>query len=202
MLALFDKPDPLDGPYFEETIYVTPSRLPQDTQDGDRADVQRACDSGRAHQRPVHAEMRVNDQGVWLLEVAARSIGGLCGGILRHALGMTLEELILRHALDLPLPQPRHDEASGVMMIPIPGRGIFQGVHNLNSALQVPASATSRSPPARVRSLHRRRKVRATWASFSRMEPRPTRLNPVCAKPHQRLVFKFRADIPLNWART
>src|SRR5213595_1971484 len=99
-LAWFDKPDPLDGPYFEETIYVTPSRLPNQSQEEIRHVVQRACRLAGLVTGPVHAEMRVNAEGVWLLEVAARSIGGLCGTALNHVLGITLEELILRHALN------------------------------------------------------------------------------------------------------
>jgi biotin carboxylase len=137
VLALFDKPDPLDGPYFEETLYVTPSRLSQEMQDEIAQTVQRACERAGLASGPIHAEMRVNTQGVWLLEVAARSIGGLCARVLRHALGMSLEELILRHALEPFLPQVNHTEACGVMMIPIPQRGIFQGVHRLDEALGV-----------------------------------------------------------------
>src|SRR5207302_9406180 len=86
---------------------------------------------------PVHAEMRVNEQGAWLLEIAARSIGGLCGRMLRHALGMSLEELILRHALDRPLPLTRHNQATGVMMIPVPGRRSFHRGPTLRRPLQV-----------------------------------------------------------------
>jgi len=134
VLALFDKPDPLDGPYFEETIYVTPSRLPEAIQDQIVAQVTRACRLAGLSTGPIHAEMRINDQGVWLLEIAARSIGGLCGRMLRHALGMSLEELLLRHALDLPLPELAPSNASGVMMIPIPKRGLYQGVKNLETA--------------------------------------------------------------------
>ncbi len=137
-LALFDKPDPLDGPYFEETIYVTPSRLPDRTQEEIHGTVQRACRQAGLITGPVHAEMRVNGEGVWLLEVAARSIGGLCGMALNHALGMTLEELILRLALNQPVALSASREGAGVMMIPIPRRGIYQGVHNLDSASEVP----------------------------------------------------------------
>ena len=137
VMALFDKPDPLDGPYFEETIYVTPSRLPADTQAGIAADVQRACSLAGLTHGPVHAEMRVNDQGVWLLEVAARSIGGLCARVLRNRLGMPLEEMILRNALDMPLPISPDNRASGVMMIPIPEQGIFQGVTGVAEARAV-----------------------------------------------------------------
>lgn len=138
VLALFDKPDPLDGPHFEETIYVTPSRLAPPLQDEMAAAVQRACRLAGLVTGPVHAEARVNAAGVWLLEVAPRSIGGLCGRVLTHALGMELEELVLRHALGEPVPAPAHSEAAGVMMIPIPRRGIYQGVHNLEAALRVP----------------------------------------------------------------
>ena len=136
-LALFDKPDPLDGPYFEETLYITPSRLPAALQDGIQREVARACRAAGLATGPIHAEMRVNDRGIWLLEVAARSIGGLCGRVLNHRLGMSLEELILRHALNTPLPTSTHSDASGVMMIPIPERGIFRGGTGLMAARAV-----------------------------------------------------------------
>ena len=138
VLALFDKRDPLDGPYFEETIYVTPSRLPDRTQDEIHGTVQRACRQAGLITGPVHAEMRVNGEGVWLLEVAARSIGGLCSMALNRAFGMTLEELILRSALNQPVALSASREGAGVMMIPIPRRGIYQGVHDLDSASDVP----------------------------------------------------------------
>lgn len=137
VLALFDKPDPLDGPYFEETIYLTPSRLPRSVQRTAAREVERACRHAGLASGPVHAEFRVNERGIWLLEIAPRSIGGLCGSVLTHALGMTLEELILRHALGRPLPQARHRAACGVMMIPIPARGIFEGAGGLEEALAV-----------------------------------------------------------------
>ena len=150
-LALFDKPDPLDGPYFEETIYVTPSRLPEKIQAEILAAVQNICRLTGLSTGPIHAEMRINAAGVWLLEVAARSIGGLCGRVLTHALGMPIEQLILQQALDLPpLPLAHaangdgngngngNTDASGVMMIPIPRRGIYRGVHNLEAALKTP----------------------------------------------------------------
>lgn len=138
VLALFDKPDPLDGPYFEETIYVTPSRLPETLQTKIAEQVTRACQAAGLTTGPVHAEMRVNEQGIWLLEVAARSIGGLCGRMLKHALGMSLEEVVLRHTLGEPVPQAAERGAAAVMMIPIPKRGIYQGVVGLDAALAVP----------------------------------------------------------------
>jgi hypothetical protein len=94
-LALFDKPDPLEGPHFEETLYVTPSRLARTRQDRIRQEVVRACGAAGLTTGPIHAEVRVNDRGTWMLEVAARSIGGLCGRVLKHS-SMSLEELILR----------------------------------------------------------------------------------------------------------
>ena len=137
VLALFDKPDPLDGPYFEETIYVTPSQLPRRVQQSAASAVEQTCRHAGLASGPVHAEFRVNERGIWLLEIAPRSIGGLCGSVLTHALGMTLEELILRHALGRPLPVARHRAACGVMMVPIPARGIFERVTGREHALAV-----------------------------------------------------------------
>jgi biotin carboxylase len=138
-LALFDKPDPMDGPYFEETLYITPSRLPEVLQDCIHEDVARACRVAGLAAGPVHAEVRVNDQGVWILEVAARSIGGLCGRVLTHSLGMSLEELILRQVLaEEPLAIAGEGGAAGVMMIPIPRRGIYHGLEGLAAAQSVP----------------------------------------------------------------
>jgi biotin carboxylase len=136
-LALFDKPDPLDGPYFEETLYVTPSRLPGQLQDRIHQDVARVCSCAELTDGPVHAEMRVNEQGIWILEVAARSIGGLCGRVLTHSLGMSLEELILRQVLAEPLALAGEGGAAGVMMIPIRRRGIFHGLEGLAAAQSV-----------------------------------------------------------------
>jgi len=140
-LALFDKPDPLDGPYFEETLYITPSRLPQALQERIHQEVARACRAAELMTGPVHAEVRVNDQGIWILEVAARSIGGLCGRVLIHFLGMSLEELILRQVVAEPLPAAidaaGEGGAAGVMMIPIPRRGIYRGLEGLAAAQSV-----------------------------------------------------------------
>ena len=137
-LALFDKPDPLDGPYFEETLYITPSRLPGALQDCIHEDVARACRLAGLAAGPVHAEVRVNDQGIWILEVAARSIGGLCGRVLIHFLGMSLEELILRQVVaEEPLAIAGDGGAAGVMMIPIPRRGIYRGLEGLAAAQSV-----------------------------------------------------------------
>src|SRR6202050_3024485 len=98
VLAIFDKPDPLDGPFFEETIYVTPSRQPPSVQHAIRESAQRAVAALGLEFGPVHAERRGNDQGVWMREAAARPIGGLCSRVLRFQNEMSLEELLLRHA--------------------------------------------------------------------------------------------------------
>jgi biotin carboxylase len=141
-LALFDKPDPLDGPYFEESLYVTPSRLPRALQERIHLEVGRACREAGLVTGPVHAEARVNEQGIWLLEIAARSIGGLCGRVLTHSLGMSLEELILRPLVGKPVAEPLalagESGAAGVMMIPIPQRGIYRGLEGLAAAQSVP----------------------------------------------------------------
>jgi biotin carboxylase len=135
VLALFDKPDPLEGPFFEETIYVTPSRLPDAVQSAIRAATAAACAGLGLAEGPVHAELRVNDDGPWVLEVAARSIGGLCSRTLRFGTGMTLEEIILRHALGWTIATLERERlAAGVMMIPIPRAGILKHVRGLDEA--------------------------------------------------------------------
>ena len=160
VLTIFDKPDPLDGPFFEETIYVTPSIAPPET----RAAIVRATgDAVKAlglYHGPVHAECRVNSRGVFVLEVAARPIGGLCaralrfvprerlrgepdpiaGGDLPGSIGteLSFEELLLRHALgEESTKWQRETMASGVMMIPIPRRGIYRGVSGIDRARAV-----------------------------------------------------------------
>jgi biotin carboxylase len=138
-LALFDKPDPLEGPFFEETIYVTPSRLPFATQAAISACTTEAAAALGLREGPVHAELRINDDGIWLIEMAGRSIGGLCSTVLEFGAGISLEELILRHAVGLSLPPTeRSTLAAGVMMIPIPKGGILRGFSGHEDALAVP----------------------------------------------------------------
>jgi biotin carboxylase len=134
--AIFDKPDPLDGPFFEETIYVTPSRAPYEVQSAIRETAQRAIEALGLTNGPVHAEMRVNDGGVWMLEIAARPIGGLCSRVLKFNEGATLEDILLRHAIGNDVSGAT--QASGghaVMMIPIPRAGVYQNVRGLDRAL-------------------------------------------------------------------
>ena len=138
VLAIFDKPDPLEGPFFEETIYVTPSRLEADLQ---TAIFEAAAAATRAlglREGPIHAELRIHDRGVTVLEVAPRSIGGLCARTLRFGAGMSLEELILRHAAGLPMPaHVRERAAAGVMMLPIRAAGRLEAVHGQEAAREV-----------------------------------------------------------------
>ena len=140
VLALFDKPDPLDGPFFEETLYVTPSRLPATGQDRIAAVTRDACSALGLTEGPIHAELRINDRGPFVLEVAARSIGGLCARTLRFGTGLSLEELILCHALGRPLESlERERRSAGVMMIPIPRAGRLTAVRGIEEAAAVDA---------------------------------------------------------------
>ncbi len=138
VLAVFDKPDPMEGPYFEETIYVTPSRLPAATVARVARVAADACAAIGLTEGPVHAELRIDGDRVWIIEVAARSIGGLCARALRFGAGISLEEVILRHALGRSLDGlEREDAASGVMMIPIPRAGTLVEVGGQDRAFAV-----------------------------------------------------------------
>jgi hypothetical protein len=160
VLAIFDKPEPLDGPFFEETTYVTPSSAPSDVQDRIVQAVASAAKAIGLCHGPVHAECRVNPstgsgqaERVFVLEVAARPIGGLCARALRfqsaisnqqsaicnQQSAISLEELLLRHALgEAPDEWRRESDPSGVMMIPIPRRGVLRGVDGVDAARKVP----------------------------------------------------------------
>lgn len=139
VLALFDKPDPLEGPFFEETIYVTPSCHPAPVQQSVVACTAEAVNALGLRHGPVHAELRVNDQGPWILEMAPRSIGGLCSRTLRFGAGISLEEMILRDAMGLEVASlEREGRAAGVMMIPIPQAGTLREVRGQDEARRVP----------------------------------------------------------------
>ena len=138
VLAIFDKPDPLLGPFFEETIYLTPSRLPEDAREKVCEALQRSVQALGLRHGPLHAEMRLNSEGVWILEAAARPIGGLCARSLRFQDGMPLEELVLRQALGEKVEPRREACASGVMMIPIAQAGFLEAVENLEEAARTP----------------------------------------------------------------
>ncbi len=136
-LALFDKPDPLEGPFFEETIYVTPSRLPEAVQQSIFDCTTASAKALGLRTGPVHAELRVNDDGPWLIEVAGRSIGGLCSQTLRFGVDGSLEEMIVRQACGLDLDLRPSAQASGVMMIPIPKGGMLKAVSGVEEATAV-----------------------------------------------------------------
>ena len=138
-LAVFDKPDPLDGPFFEETIYVTPSRLPDEDVQEVVETARRSAEALGLRDGPLHAELRLNEAGAWPVDVAARTIGGLCARTLRFGAGMSLEEIVLRHAIDAPLETlNREATAAGVMMMPIVGRGRIRAIVGLDEAAAVP----------------------------------------------------------------
>jgi len=182
VLAIFDKPDPLVGPYFEETLYVTPSRAADGVQQEIIATVSKAVAALGLQEGPLHAELRVNDAGAFLVELAPRSIGGLCPRVLRFGTGMSLEELILHHAMGEDLTTfGRENLAGGVMMIPIPRAGIFRDVSGVAEAKQVEGirevTFTIKHGCCRCP-----REI-ATWASCSptrRPRPRPSKR---CAPP-------------------
>lgn len=136
-LALFDKPDPLTGPTFEETLFVTPSRVPGALQDRIRDEVAAGCRALGLQEGPVHAEIRVHQDQPWLLELAPRTIGGLCARTLRFGAGVSLEELVLAHALGLEAEHVREAAAAGVMMMPTPAAGILREVRGLDRARAV-----------------------------------------------------------------
>jgi len=160
VLAIFDKPDPLEGPFFEETIYVTPSRLELEAQAAIIEALSKAVAALGLYHGPLHAELRLNARGAWTMEVAARSIGGLCSRALRfdspglsHGLGhglepdlepdldktASLEEVLIHLALGADVHEVRRERgAAGVMMIPIPGPGIYEGVEGMEEAVGTP----------------------------------------------------------------
>ncbi len=209
VLALFDKPDPLDGPFFEETIYVTPSRLPQGEQEALVTCARRAVRALGLWHGPVHAELRLNPEGAWMLEVAARPIGGLCAATLRFKRpplngdrlktgAISLEELIVRHALGEPIDTlPRETAASGVMMIPIPQAGIYEGVENLEEAGRV--SGIER---IEITAKQRQKLVPLPEGSsylgfiFAR-GPWPGMVEQALREAHQKLRFIISPDLPL-----
>ena len=138
VLALFDKPDPLDGPFFEETIYVTPSRHDAQVQSAIEGVTAAAAQAIGISEGPVHAELRIRDGKPYVIEVAARSIGGLCARTLRFGLGeSSLEQIVIESALGRASSDLNRTGASGVMMIPVPGAGVLKAVHGVEDARAV-----------------------------------------------------------------
>jgi biotin carboxylase len=138
-LALFDKPDPLEGPFFEETLLVTPSRKAPQVVRAVVEEAELGCRALGLEDGPVHAELRLDRGRPWIVEIAARTIGGLCSRALRFGAGVSLEELVLRHALGRSTDHlARERRAVGAMMMPIPRGGILRAVHGVDAARAVP----------------------------------------------------------------
>jgi len=137
LLTIFDKPEPLEGPFFEETYYISPSRLALAVQDELRLTIQTACQAYGLMEGPVHAECRINEKGIWILEVAARTIGGMCGRLLSLGIGQSLESLVIQHGLGLPVEIKTQQPAVGVLMIPIPRSGVFKRVEGILKAQRI-----------------------------------------------------------------
>lgn len=198
VLTLFDKPDPLNGPFFEETIYITPSRLSDAAQQAIAATAQAAATALGLVEGPVHAELRYNDRGPWVIELAARPIGGRCSAALRFETQeegsgkreALLEEVLVRHALSMDLPAfQREGRASGVMMIPVPRAGVLREVRGVEEARAVP------SVEAVVITAHRGQKLvplpegaRYPGFIFARGE-NPERVEVALREAHRRLEF-------------
>ena len=141
VLAIFDKPDPLDGPFFEETIYVTPSRLPEPVQALAAMRVREGCAAYGLTEGPVHAELRIHDGDAWIIEIAGRTIGGDCAKLFTFGSGVGLEHLVLQRALGRPPPEAAFrgaGQAAGVLMIPTPAAGILRRVEGVMAASRLP----------------------------------------------------------------
>ena len=199
VLALFDKPDPLDGPFFEETIYVTPSRRPADVQVAIAEATAAAARALGLRTGPVHAELRVNERGPWLVEIAGRSIGGRCSTILEFGAGMTLEELILRHAVGLPLDSlDRPTDAAGAMMIPIPAAGILTGVSGEAEAAATPyVTGVEISAPIGGRIVTLPEGSAYLGFIFARATD-PATVEAALREAHAKLHFTIKPEIPLR----
>jgi len=208
VLAIFDKPDALEGPYFEETIYVTPSWFPESTQHAIEKCAKDALRALGLSHGPIHAEFRINDNGVWPLEVAPRPIGGLCARSLRFSFDgeaepIGLEELLVRHALELPgWNSPRERTASGVMMIPVPKSGILEAVSGEEAARLVP-DVTELMITARLHD------AVAAWPEgssylgflFARANT-PEEVERALRNAHEKLAFKITPSLPVEHPAT
>ncbi len=209
VLAIFDKPDPLDGPFFEETIYVTPSRAPDAIQRQIEDAVAAAVSALGLHHGPVHAECRVDGHTVYVLEVAARPIGGLCSKALRFsgqraagsgqgATAASLEELLLRHAIGEDISTfERERAASGVMMIPIPQRGVFRGVERVEEARAVPGVEEIQITAKPDATLVPLPEGKSYLGFIFARSGEPEEVERSLREAHARLRFKIEKEIPL-----
>ncbi|GLV60924.1 hypothetical protein KDH_77430 [Dictyobacter sp. S3.2.2.5] len=177
---------------------MTPSRLTEETQQAIAECVSKAAAALGLRTGPIHAELRVNEQGPWMLEIAGRSIGGLCSTILEFGSGMCLEELILRHAIGEEVAMlEREEQAAGVMMIPIPGAGILKGVHGVEEALAVPL-ITGVEITAKLNNQLIPLPEGASYLGFIFARgASPVEVEAAIRQSHQRLSFEIRRSIPL-----
>ena len=136
-IAIFDKPDPLEGPYFEETYYVTPSRLPKPLQGKAIQTIEQACQVYGLETGPIHAELRFHNDVPYIIEVAARTIGGECARLLEYASGYSLESLVIKYAMGDAVDIESFDKAAGVLMIPTPRSGILRRVEGILDAQKI-----------------------------------------------------------------
>jgi biotin carboxylase len=196
--ALFDKPDPLDGPFFEETIYVTPSRASASVQAAIVAAVARAVRALGLEHGPVHAECRVHEAGVFVLEVAARPIGGLCARVLRFGDGgVSLEHVLLRHAAGEDVGAVRREpHAAAVMMMPIVRRGVFRGVSGVSEAKAVPLVEDVRITAKTDQLLEPLPEASGYLGFIFARGPRPEDVEAAVREAHARLSVRIDAPIP------
>jgi len=204
VLAIFDKPDPLEGPYFEETIYVTPSRLSESQQRAIHDSLQASVHAFGFVHGPIHAEFRINDNGAWPIEIAPRPIGGLCARSLQFLPPSSgervgLEELLLRHAVGLPGGDaPRVDLASGVMMIPVPRSGILEKVEGLEMALDTPG-VTSIEITARIHDYIAAWPDGSSYLGFIFAEDEtPAKVEAALRSAHAQLSFTITPSLPVE----
>ena len=198
VFAIFDKPDPLEGPFFEETLYVTPSRLPAPEQGRIVNHVQRACAALGLSHGPIHAECRVTADGsIYVLEIAARPIGGLCSRVLTFG-ASSLEEVLLRHATgDAIAGCTREADAAAVMMIPIPARGMYKGVRGEEEARGVPG-VTGIQITAKVGQLLEPLPEAGSYLGFVFTRGRtPAAAEAAARAAHRQLTFEVAMEIPL-----
>jgi biotin carboxylase len=200
--AIFDKPDPLDGPFFEETIYVTPSSLPAEGQAAVLEQVRRAVAALGLTDGPLHAECRVGPGGVFILEVAARPIGGLCARVLQFdgapgTVKIPLEEVLLRHAAgdDIGMYE-RESQAAAVMMIPIPKRGVLKGVEGIEAAAKVSSIEEVRITAKQDQLLERLPEAGSYLGFIFARGARPADAVAALEEAHARL--RFHIDTPLT----
>jgi biotin carboxylase len=204
ILAIFDKPDPLEGPYFEETIYVAPSRVSESEQNAVALCARDAVRALGLVHGPIHAEFRINEDGVWPLEIAPRPIGGLCARALRFGPErVSLEDLLVRHALGMPGTElDREPQASGVMMVPVPTSGLLERVDGIEEARATPHVES-------VEITARLRDAIAAWPEgssylgfiFARAES-PAEVEHALREAYANLHFVINPELPVGHAAT